>query len=76
MVNRISLLKPLTVYSQRLLHVLPAPRALGRLAAARALVACALSEVASPGNVEVITNQLKTNEVFREFRQGDVAMER
>ena len=30
----------------------------------------------SPGNVEAIMNQLKTNELFREFRQGDVAMER
>lgn len=30
----------------------------------------------SPGNVEAIMNQLNKNELFREFRQGDVAMER
>ena len=30
----------------------------------------------SPSNVEAIMNQLNTNELFREFRQGDVAMER
>jgi pilus assembly protein CpaC len=30
----------------------------------------------SPGNVEAIMNQLGSNELFREFRQGDVAMER
>lgn len=30
----------------------------------------------SPGNVEAIMNQLSTNELFREFRQGDVTMER
>lgn len=31
---------------------------------------------ASPGNVEAIMNQMQTNELFREFRQGDVSMER
>jgi pilus assembly protein CpaC len=30
----------------------------------------------SPANVEAIMNQLKSNEFFREFRQGDVSMER
>ncbi len=30
----------------------------------------------SPGNVEAVMNQLQTNELFREFRQGDVSMER
>lgn len=30
----------------------------------------------SPSNVEGIMNQLNKNELFREFRQGDVAMER
>src|SRR5690606_28366031 len=29
-----------------------------------------------PSNVEAIMNQMKPNEFFREFRQGDVAMER
>ena len=29
-----------------------------------------------PSNVEAIMNQLKPGEFFREFRQGDVAMER
>lgn len=30
----------------------------------------------SPANVEAIMNQLQSNEFFREFRQGDVSMER
>ena len=30
----------------------------------------------TPANVEVVLQQLKTNDFFREFRQGDVTMER
>ena len=29
----------------------------------------------TPSNVETILHQLKTNEFFREFRQGDVTLE-
>ena len=30
----------------------------------------------TPSNVESILNHLKTTELFREFRQGDVSLER
>jgi hypothetical protein len=30
----------------------------------------------TPANVEVVLHQLKNNDFFREFRQGDVTLER